>query len=191
MSLHYIFESNCNGKCNTVSDSYSNKTSLLLNNRHIWYCVCLCTVHLKLKLHTTVPATSHGGFKFQLTSLVTVLRVFDLNRYDNLIGWIADGCPGGRGLYGQDSITWQRRSDVLQVHPLWQPFKKQRVSVCLSLLNFSQIVCITKTVHTIGLHSNYKESHRNVFLSDNVLVFPGEAPWNRSMIILLFFMISL
>lgn len=77
-----------------------------------------------------------------LVSLFTVLRLSDLHGYNNLIGWVADGCPGGGGLYGQNSVTRERGADVLWVHPLWQ------------------------------------------------LVFPGEAPWNQSMLILPFFMIS-
>lgn len=66
-----------------------------------------------------------------LLSLFTVcscvcLRLPDLNRYDNLIGRVADRCTcRGGGLYGQHPITGQRRTDVLQVHPLWQPWRSE------------------------------------------------------------------
>jgi len=95
-----------------------------------------CAVFMPV-LHTLLHTTSDCSFKFLLL-LFPILCLSDLNWYHNLIGWVADARPRSRGLYGQKSITGQRRADVLRVHPLRQPWREEE-NVCALLLSHDKV----------------------------------------------------
>lgn len=93
-----------------------NKLVLLFFKCH-YYKGC----YTQLELHLSLVSSSA-----QLVSLFPILLLSGLNGYDKLIiGRSSSGCPRNRSLYRQDSIARQWWADVLQVHPLWQPWTNE------------------------------------------------------------------
>lgn len=79
-------------------------------------------VFFRPRLKTLLHLTLHPDVVLNSVSSDVCLLLSDLNRYDELVDGLAAGCSCRCGrLYGQHSVSGQRRTDVLQVHPLWQP----------------------------------------------------------------------